>query len=65
MCNVFCRNVIFIGMGRKKLNRSKEELDAMNLVRVKKHRSLNREKINARRMELYYVKKANTGRVCK
>jgi len=46
-------------MGRKKLNRSKEELNSMNLNRVKKHRDLNRKKINARRMELYYGKKSN------
>lgn len=46
-------------MGRKKLNRSKDELNSMNLNRVKKHRDLNREKINARRMEIYYAKKNN------
>lgn len=46
-------------MGRKKLNRSKEELSSMNLNRVKKHRDLNRQKINCRRMELYYAKKNN------
>ena len=46
-------------MGRKKLNRSKDELNSMNLNRVKKHRAINREKINARRMELYYAKKNN------
>jgi len=47
-------------MGRQKLNRSKEELATMNLNRVRKHRAANREKINARRMELYYAKKMDT-----
>lgn len=50
-------------MGRKKLNRSKDELNSMNLNRVKKHRDLNREKINARRMEIYYAKKSNAKKV--
>jgi hypothetical protein len=43
-------------MGRRPLNRTKDELNKMNSIRVNRHRALNREKINARRMELYYAK---------
>lgn len=54
--NAFCSNGLYLytSMGRKKLNRTKEELNELNQNRVKKHYLKHRESIIKKRMQRYW-----------
>jgi hypothetical protein len=47
-------------MGRRKLNRTKEELAEDNRQRQKRYYEKNKVKLNAQRMERYYKSKAES-----
>lgn len=55
--NVLCSNVIFITMGRHKLNRTKEELQEQSRVRAKRFYERHSKQIKQERMRRYWSDK--------